>query len=145
MVRFGALTQQRLEHGEGVLDGVEVGTVGREVGRFRAGRLDHLTQARPLVARQVVHDDDVAGTQFRNQDLLDTGLEGVAVDWPVEHLGSNEAANGQRTDEGRRLPVAMRYADPKPLAARQPPWRRAMLVDAQVSSMNTNRPGSRSS
>lgn len=73
---LGGLAQQRLELGEGLFDGVEVGTVGREVAQVRTRRLDHLAHARPLVARQVVHDDDVAGAQFRDQDLLDIGFEG---------------------------------------------------------------------
>lgn len=71
----------------------------------------------PLVARQAVHDDDVAPPEFRHENLGDIGLEGGAVDRSVEHPGRNEAAKGQRANEGRCLPVAMRNPDPKPLTA----------------------------
>ena len=75
---LGGLAQQRLELGEGVLDRIEVGLVGRQVEQAGAGRLDHLAHLRPLVAGQIVHDDDVAWPQVRHEDLLDIGLEGVA-------------------------------------------------------------------
>ena len=51
-VRSAAFAQQRLELGEGVLDRVEVGAVGRQVAQLCAGGLDHLAHARPLVARR---------------------------------------------------------------------------------------------
>lgn len=114
---LGGLSEQRLEFGEGVFDWIEVGAVGWEVFELGAGGLYHLAYARPLVARQVVHDDDVAWPQLRHEDPGDISLEGVAVDRPVEHPGSDEAAEGQCAYEGRCLPVAMRNADPKPLTA----------------------------
>ena len=39
---LGGLAQERLELGEGVLDRIEVGRVGRQVEEVRARRLDHL-------------------------------------------------------------------------------------------------------
>ena len=41
-------TQERLELGEGVLDGIEVGTVGREVEEMGASRFDQLATLGPL-------------------------------------------------------------------------------------------------
>jgi len=73
------------------------------------------------VAGQVVHDDDVAGPQFRDQHLGDIGFESVAVDRPVKNEGRDEAAQRQSADEGRRLPVSMRHAHPKSLAASAAP------------------------
>ena len=84
---LGGLAQERLEFGEGILDRVEVGTVGRQVEQRRAGGLDQRSHAWPLVARQVVHDHHVAWPQLRDENLLDVDLEGVAVDRPIEHEG----------------------------------------------------------
>lgn len=101
---------------EGVLDGVEVGTVGRQEKESGAGRLDHLAHLRPLVAGQIVHDHDVARPEFGHENLVDIGLEGDAVDRPVEHEGRGDAAAAQSGNEGGRLPVPVRHADPQPLA-----------------------------
>ena len=38
-----------------------------------------------------------------DEDLLDIGLEGAAVDRPVEHEGRDHAAQGESGDEGRGL------------------------------------------
>jgi hypothetical protein len=72
------------------------------------------------VAGEAVHDDGVAGAQLRDEHLGQIGLEGIAVDRPVEDPRRDEAAQGQRADEGRRLPMPVRYADPQPLATRAP-------------------------
>ena len=61
-------------------DRVEIGTVGRQVEKLGAGRLDGLADAAHLVASEVVHDHDVAGRKRRSQHLLDVGAEGLAVD-----------------------------------------------------------------
>jgi len=52
--------------------------------------LDHLPDAGDLVCRQVVHDDGVAGVQFRNENFLDIGAEGIAIHWAGQkHRGCN--------------------------------------------------------
>jgi hypothetical protein len=68
------------------------------------------------MAGEVVHDDDVSGPQFRDHHLLHIGLEGVAVDRPVDDPWRDEASEGERTDEGGGLPVPVRDADLEPLA-----------------------------
>lgn len=50
----GDLSQQRLELGEGHLDGVEVGRIGRREEQAGAGASDRLVDAGDLVAREVV-------------------------------------------------------------------------------------------
>ncbi|ESZ53408.1 hypothetical protein X729_32125 [Mesorhizobium sp. L103C131B0] len=57
---LGLCSQQRLEFGEGVLNPIEVGTVGRQIEQPRAGGLNRVAHAGGLVGRQVVHDDYVA-------------------------------------------------------------------------------------
>src|SRR3954469_21593649 len=46
----------RLQLGKGLLDWIEVGTVGRQEQQLGAGRLDGLAHRMALVARQVVDD-----------------------------------------------------------------------------------------
>ena len=59
------------------------------------------------MAGQVVHDDDVAGLEFGNEELFDIGFERDRVDGPVEDEWRNEAFKTQAGDEGCRFPMAM--------------------------------------
>ena len=43
------------------------------------------------MAGEFVHDDDIARPQIGDEDLLDVGLEGVAVDRAVQDHGGHEA------------------------------------------------------
>ncbi len=61
----GGVAHMRFELSEGVFDGVEVGTVGRQVEELGALGLDRLPEAGDFVGRQIVHDDDVAGPPGR--------------------------------------------------------------------------------
>ena len=58
---FGDFAQEGFELGEGFFDGVHIRTVGWEISQLRARRLDELLDPRPLVSREIVHDDDLAG------------------------------------------------------------------------------------
>jgi hypothetical protein len=93
------------------------------------------------LAGQIVHDDDVALSQFRDQNALDVSLKGASVDRAVEDERRDHASRRQASDESRRFPVAVRDADAESLAAGQRPCVRAMLVEAQVSSIKTSRRG----
>ena len=69
------------------------------------------------MAGQIVHNDDVALSQFRGQNALDVSLEGAAVDRAVEDEGRDHASRRQGGDEGRRFPVAVGDADAQSFAA----------------------------
>ena len=69
-----ALSEQRLEFGEGLLDGIEVGAVGRQINQFGSHALDRLPDPGHLVAGQVIHDDGIACAG--GEDLFDIGAEG---------------------------------------------------------------------
>ncbi len=108
---------------------------GTEASRrcFRCG-----AHGRCLVARQVVHDDDVTAVQIRQKDTGHIGEERIGVHRPSSTQGA--------TMPVRRSPAVkvVVFQCPKGMPARNRcprrhrPWRRAMLVDAQVSSMKTS-------
>jgi len=70
----------------------------------------------PLMAGQVVHDDDGAWPEVGDENLLDIDFEGVAVDWSIEDSWGDDAAGGNPGDEGRSLPMAMRNSDLEPFS-----------------------------
>jgi len=117
---FGGLAQVRLQLGEGLLDRVEVGTVGREEEQPGTDRFDGGAHGRSLVARQIVHDDDVAGRELRRQDASHVGGEGIGVHGSVEHPRRDHAGPAQAGDEGRGLPVTVRHASAQSLSSRGP-------------------------
>ena len=85
------------------------------------GRLDRCTNAGNLMSGQIVHHDDLARPQGRDEHLLDIGQKGRTVHRAVEHHGCGQAAKSERRDKGDRLPVSMRDRCPAPLPARRPP------------------------
>jgi hypothetical protein len=82
-VRSAALRSAALNL-EGLLDGVEVWAVGRQVDELSALCSDRLGNAGRLVARQIVEHDNVLPPQGRGQHLLDMSAETLAVDGAVE-------------------------------------------------------------
>ena len=73
-----------------------------------------------LVAAEVVHDDNVVGPQFRDQNLLDIGAEARAIDRPVDHPRGDDAVVAQGGDEGHGVPVTKGRVADQAFAA-QPP------------------------
>ena len=97
--------QKRFEFGEGLLNGIEVGAVGRQEPQEGPGLLDGRPHVGLLVGREVVEDDDIAGSERRHQDLLDVGAEGVVVDGPIKDGGGGQRGGPERRHHGMRLPV----------------------------------------
>jgi len=95
------------ELGEDLLDRVEVGAVWRQEQQARAGASDRLADGGPLVAAQIIHDDDVARFECRDQELLDVIGEALAVDRLVEHAWCVDPVAAKRCEEGHRAPVAI--------------------------------------
>lgn len=102
------LPQQFFEFGEGHLDRIEIGAVGRQEQETRAGVGDEVRRRFILVARQVVEDHRVALAQNGDEDLLDIGKEALGVDWPVEHKRRNQPLAGEACKERRCLPMTVR-------------------------------------
>ena len=70
--------------GEDLFDGVQVGRVFRQEEQLGAGCTDELADGFAFVAAKIVHDDDVAGLQGGEEDLLDVSCEALAVDRTIE-------------------------------------------------------------
>lgn len=58
---------------------------------------------------EIVHDDDVAVPQGRDQNLLDVEKEGFAIDRPLDEPRSGDTIVAQSGHEGHGLPVAVRH------------------------------------
>lgn len=71
--------EERSEFRKPQLDGIEAGTVGWQLPQRSAGPFDPLADAVDVMASQVVHDDDIAGTQRGDQDLLDVREKTLAI------------------------------------------------------------------
>ena len=117
-VRFWA--ERVLDLGEGLLDRIEVGRIGRQVPEPCAGGPDDLAQRGRFVASEIVHDDDVAGFEDRNELLFDIGAEALAVDRAVEDARGCEFVAAQGAEEGQRPPVTLRREAAHPITLRPP-------------------------
>ncbi len=117
---FFGFPQEPFELGEDLLDGVEVGGIWRQEEEPRSGAPDGLANRLSLVATEVVHDDDVAGSEGRDQQLAHIGGEPFPIDRPVEHEGGVYAVVAQGGDEGHGAPVAVRGLGGQGLSPRAP-------------------------
>ena len=113
---FRGLAQQRLQFGEGLFDGIEVGTVGRQVEQRGTDCFDSAAHARQLVAAKIVHDDDVAGLQNWREDLVHIGLKRLAIDRTIKDERRDHAAQPQTRNKCRGFPMSMGDAGPQALA-----------------------------
>ena len=105
----GSLSQQSFELGEELFDGIEVGAVGRQVSQLGAGSFDCIADAGDLMASEIVHDDDVAWSQDRHEELLDVSLEACAIHRSVEHAWRHDVTDAQSCYEGCGFPMSPRY------------------------------------
>ena len=85
------LAQKGLYLGEGVVDRIEVGALGRQAAQLCPSRFYGLADGNWFVGGQVIHDDDVAGRECRDKDLLNIGQDGRPVHWPIEDHGCGRA------------------------------------------------------
>ena len=109
-----------LELCEGLLDGIEVGTVGRQEEAVSADVSDGLPDGFRFMAAEIVEDDDIAGLEGRDQEALNISEELLAIDRPVEDARCVDAAEPEGGDEGKGAPATMRDLADQPLAARPP-------------------------
>ena len=105
---FLGFSEERFELREDLFDRVQIGAIGRQKHEPCSGGADGGTDCPVLVGAKIVHDDDVAGLERGDQDLLDIGKEGLAVDGAVQHEGRGDRVLAQRGEKRLRLPVAVR-------------------------------------
>ena len=72
--------QVGFEFGKDLLDGIEVGAVGRQIEQLRPDGFNRLTDPGHFMTGQIVQDDIVARAERGGQDLFDVGHEARAID-----------------------------------------------------------------
>ena len=100
------------------------------------------------MAAEIVHDDDVAWLENRNELLFDIGAEALAIDRAVEDARGGEPITAQRAEEGHRAPVAVWCKAPQPGALRSPSAQRghagrdpSLIEEDQAAGIETGLPG----
>jgi hypothetical protein len=109
-----------LELGEELLDGVEVGAVGRQKEHVGSRLADSASRCPAFVAAEIVEDDDIPFGEGRSQYLLDVEGEEFAVDGAIDDPRGIDAIDPQGCDEGERLPVTVRNPRRQALSPRSP-------------------------
>jgi len=115
---LGCLAQMRLEFAEGLLDGVEVGRIGRQIKECRIRRFDRLPDTGDLMHRQIVHDNDVAATERWNKALLHVSEKHRPIHSALKHERCGHPAPAQTSHESDCFPMSVRRVVDQSLAAR---------------------------
>ncbi len=124
------ISHPMLDLGKGLFDRIEVRRIGRKEPEPRTGGFDQLTDGCRLMAAEIVHDDDVAWLEHRDQLLLDIGAKTWPLIGPSKTQGGCKLIVSQSAQECQRAPVAMRCKCPQSLAFRAPaPDRRHVGLD----------------
>jgi hypothetical protein len=89
-----------LELGEDLLNRVQIGRIFRQEDQLCASGADVAANGFTLVTAEIVHDDDVAGTKPRDEDLLDIVLKALAVDWTIKKPWGVDPVVARRRREG---------------------------------------------
>lgn len=117
---FIGLSEQALELGEHLFDGVQIGGVWRQEEQPDARRFEQIAHTAAFMAAQVIDHDDAARLQFGDQELLDPGGEAVTVDRAIQDARSNNAIVPETGNEGQCLPMTMRHLVDQRLSFRMP-------------------------
>src|SRR3984957_15812648 len=102
------LAQQGLHFCEDLFNRIEVWRVGGQEQEFGFGRADGGANGAALMTSEVVHDDNVAWREDREENLLDISAEACTIDRSVDDAGRGEPVAPQRRQESERLPFAER-------------------------------------
>ena len=123
-----------LELGERLLDRIEIGAAGRKEQKTGARASDRRAHRFSLLAARIVHDDDVAAIERRNQLRFDMDSEDVSVDRAVQDPRRVDPVILQSGDECGGSPMAegSRAAHPLSLEAPAVPGRHVGLDPSLV-------------
>ena len=119
---MGSLSKQRLELGEELFNGIEIGGVRRQITQAGTDGCNGGLDPGDLVTGQVIGHDDVARAEGGTKAFFDIGQEGFAVHGTVEQQRGGESIDTQAGHEGSGFPVLMRYGGDAALAF----WRTAV-------------------
>jgi hypothetical protein len=117
---FGGLAQAVFELGEEHLDRVEVRRVLGQEEELGTGGPESLTDGAAPMGSEIVHDDDVAWSQGRDEDLVDVLAEGLAIDRALDEPRRLDAIMPKGSEEGHGRPAAMWHLRREALATRAP-------------------------
>ena len=113
---FGRVAEQGFELGEDLFNGVEIRGVGGQEAQRGPHPLKGRAHGRTLVTAQIVHNDDIARSECRQQALFDISQEAGAVERAIEDARSGHTVVAQRRHAGQRVPVPVGAGRPQPLA-----------------------------
>lgn len=113
-------TQLLFQLGPGLLDGVEVGRIVRQIQLLCAAAFDQRTHARDFVGPQVVEDHDVAGFELGRQHLFEEGKEHIAIGRRFNGHAGQHTLRGQCRQHRQQPPVTGRNRFPDAFRARRP-------------------------
>lgn len=114
------LAEQVLELGEDLLNRIEIRRVFRQEDQFGADRSDEAAHGFTLMAAEIIHHDDVASLQGRDQHPLDVKPEALAIDGTLDQPGSLNAIVAQGSQEGHGFPVTVWNLGLEPHATLRP-------------------------
>jgi hypothetical protein len=97
-----------------------VGAIGWQEDKPGAGGADGGSDGVALVRAEIVHDDNVAGSQRWHQQLLDIGPEALTVDRSVDDAGRRDPVVPEGRKEGHRALMAVRDLSPEGSAPSPP-------------------------
>src|SRR5271157_6012678 len=120
----GGFSAPMLELGEDLLDRVQVRRIFRQEEKLRSGLSDGAAHSLAAMTAEIVHDNDFAGIERRNQALPDPGEKDRAVDRAVEETRRCDAIVAQRRYEGHGFPALEGRLADHSAAARSPASKR---------------------
>lgn len=115
------------EFGENLFDGVQVRGVFGQEEELGSCLSDCMPDSLAFVASKIVHDNDLARFQRRDQTVLDPGEEHLAIDRAIEEAGSLYPIVAKRRDKGHGPPSAKGRLSNDALAARPPSTKRGHI------------------
>ncbi len=94
-----------LHLGPALLDGVEIGRVGRQVAERSPGLLNEFSDAVHFVSSQVVHDDQLAGFQLWAKNLFQISQEDISIGGRLNGHNGHPAGNAHCSQYSQCAPV----------------------------------------
>jgi len=112
------LTQMGFEFGEGQFNGIEIGTVRRQVAEANPASRKQPADIMDFVGGEIVKDERIAPAQLRTEHPLQINREHLGIDGAFDQKGRFDAFMAQGRNEGVTLPVAVREGTEATLAPR---------------------------